>query len=82
MSWWGRLFHRNQMEDRLASELEFHLEQHASELIEGPAVATHHAEVGNLLSLYPKIQVIRGLDSDAHNLSARKIFRQLDAAVE
>ena len=33
MSWWFRLFHRRQMEDRLETELRFHLDQHAGDLI-------------------------------------------------
>jgi len=33
MNWWQRLTHRNQMEDQLARELRFHLEQHAADLI-------------------------------------------------
>ncbi len=33
MSWWSRLFRRNQMEDQLEKELRFHLDQHASDLV-------------------------------------------------
>jgi predicted permease len=33
MSWWQRLWRRNQMEAQLDKEMQFHLDQHASELI-------------------------------------------------
>ena len=33
MTWWNRLWRRNQMEDQLEKELRFHLEQHTAELI-------------------------------------------------
>src|SRR5579864_6743253 len=33
MTWWSRLFRRRRMEDELESELRFHLDQHASDLI-------------------------------------------------
>jgi predicted permease len=34
MSWWTRLYRRKQMEDQLERELSFHLDQHASDLID------------------------------------------------
>ena len=33
MNWWNRLRQRSKLEDQLAKELGFHLEQHANELI-------------------------------------------------
>jgi predicted permease len=33
VTWWNRLIHRKTMEDQLAKELSFHLEQHAAELV-------------------------------------------------
>jgi predicted permease len=33
MSWWSRLYRRKRMEDQLESEIRFHLDQHASDLI-------------------------------------------------
>ncbi|MDQ2839863.1 MAG: permease prefix domain 1-containing protein [Acidobacteriota bacterium] len=33
MSWWKRLRHRRQLEEELANELNFHLDQHAANLI-------------------------------------------------
>ncbi len=34
MNWWSRLWRRQQMEDQLERELQFHLDQHASDLID------------------------------------------------
>src|ERR1700704_5086672 len=33
MTWWHRLWRRNQMEEQLEKELRFHLEQHTTDLI-------------------------------------------------
>jgi hypothetical protein len=33
MSWWQRLWRRKEMDERLQKELNFHLEQHVSELV-------------------------------------------------
>src|SRR5882762_1983582 len=33
MTWWHRLWRRNQMEEQLEKELRFHLDQHAADLI-------------------------------------------------
>src|SRR5215468_6224835 len=33
MSWWHRLWHRSSMEEKLEKELQFHIEQHAADLI-------------------------------------------------
>jgi predicted permease len=33
MSWWQRLWRRNQMEEQLEKEMRFHIEQHAADLI-------------------------------------------------
>jgi hypothetical protein len=33
MSWWQRLWRRQQMEDQLERELRFHLDEHAADLV-------------------------------------------------
>ena len=33
MNWWNRLWHRKQMDEQLEKELQFHIEEHASDLI-------------------------------------------------
>ena len=33
MNWWSRLWHRGQLEEQLSKELQFHLDQHADELV-------------------------------------------------
>ena len=33
MTWWNRLRHRNTMEEQLARELRFHLDQHIADLV-------------------------------------------------
>jgi predicted permease len=48
MTWWSRLFRRRRMEDELESELRFHLDQHASDLIargHTPDQARRHARL-------------------------------------
>ncbi len=48
MSWWQRLLHRSEMEEKLDKELRFHLEQHTKELISrgfSPAEARRRARL-------------------------------------
>ena len=48
MNWWGRLLRRDKMEEQLDKELQFHLEQHAKELIArgfGPEEARRRARM-------------------------------------
>ena len=48
MNWWQRLRHRSEMEEKLDKELQFHLEQHAKELIArgfSPAEARRRARL-------------------------------------
>jgi predicted permease len=41
MNWWSRLWRKNRLEDELEKELQFHLDQHASDLIARGHSATH-----------------------------------------
>ena len=50
MTWWHRLWRRNQMDEQLEKELRFHLEQHTTDLI---AQGYDPAEARRLIARFP-----------------------------